>query len=269
MDFTLEIYSKLLLALQSAGYEFRTFEEYLLNSQGKVVILRHDVDRLPGNSIRMGLVERSMGIRSSYHFRIKVVKEGVDLLKRLIGQGHEIAYHYEDLSLLARNNLHGENLERKAIESFRENLAYLRQYYPVKVISMHGDPLSKIDNRSLWKNFDYRMEGIICESYLDIDYSDVLYLTDTGRSWEGGASNIRDRIENGSGITKGRVLADKFTFIRTEDVITSINDGRLPASLIINTHPQRWNNNLILWFKELIWQGMKNPVKRFLVMIRQ
>ena len=34
---------------------------------------------------------------------------------------------------------------------------------------------------------------IVCEPYFDIDVSDVLYLTDTGRRWDGERSNIRDR----------------------------------------------------------------------------
>jgi hypothetical protein len=32
---------------------------------------------------------------------------------------------------------------------------------------------------------------------------------------------------------------------------------------MITIHPQRWNNNAYLWTKELVWQNVKNVVKRF------
>jgi len=46
---------------------------------------------------------------------------------------------------------------------------------------MHGIPLSKFDNRLLWAKYDYRDFGIIAEPYFDIDFDEVLYLTDTGK----------------------------------------------------------------------------------------
>ena len=54
---------------------------------------------------------------------------------------------------------------------------------PVKTICMHGSPLSKWDNRDLWKRYNYRDFGIIAEPYFDLDFDEVFYITDTGRSW--------------------------------------------------------------------------------------
>src|SRR5690625_6415775 len=39
-------------------------------------------------------------------------------------------------------------------------------------------------SRDLWKWYSYRDYGIIAEPYFDLDFSRVLYLTDTGRSEE-------------------------------------------------------------------------------------
>ncbi|MFA7098355.1 MAG: hypothetical protein WC383_17960, partial [Gammaproteobacteria bacterium] len=69
LDFTLEKYCKLLDVLISAGYEFQTFREYLLEPLSKVVILRHDVDKKPGNSLRFAEIEHEKGLRASYFFR--------------------------------------------------------------------------------------------------------------------------------------------------------------------------------------------------------
>jgi len=87
----------------------------------------------------------------------------------------------------------------EAFRDFKENLEKLRKLYPVKTICVHGSPLSKWDNRDLWKRYDYRDFGIIAEPYFDIEFSDVLYLTDTGRRWDGNAFNIRDKVK-GTGV---------------------------------------------------------------------
>jgi len=60
---------------------------------------------------------------------------------------------------------------------------------------MHGSPLSKYDNRKLWEEYDYRDFGIVEESYFDMDFLDVLYLTDTGRSWNSENYNVIDRVD--------------------------------------------------------------------------
>ena len=61
---------------------------------------------------------------------------------------------------------------------------------PVKTICMHGSPLSKWDNRDLWKRYNYRDYGIIAEPYFDVDFDEVFYITDTGRRWDGDKVSI-------------------------------------------------------------------------------
>ena len=34
--------------------------------------------------------------------------------------------------------------------------------------------------------------------------------------------------------------------------------------IMLNTHPQRWNDDFLKWGKELVWQNVKNQVKRFI-----
>ena len=70
----------------------------------------------------------------------------------------------------------------------------MRAIVPVKTICMHGSPLSRVSNLDLWKRYDYRELGIIGEPYLDIDFDDVFYLTDTGRRWDGGSVSVRDKV---------------------------------------------------------------------------
>ena len=71
-DFTLGKYTELLRVLDDNGYRFVTFEQYCLEkealSDAKFVVLRHDVDLKPENSLATAKIEHSLGIRASYYF---------------------------------------------------------------------------------------------------------------------------------------------------------------------------------------------------------
>ena len=77
-DFTLDIYRELLETLQTKGYELVSYSDYCRNIdkstnrniEGKFVILRHDVDAKPENSLRTAQIERSIGAKASYYFRV-------------------------------------------------------------------------------------------------------------------------------------------------------------------------------------------------------
>jgi len=143
MDFTLKIYEKLLLTLKNSGYSFFTFEEYCRGkAKGKFVILRHDVDQRAGHSVAVAKVENDLGIKASYYFRIVPQSNQPDKIMSIAAMGHEIGYHYEDLSLFKGDSISASN-------HFTTQLEYFRQFYPVKTICMHGSPTSRYDNRNL------------------------------------------------------------------------------------------------------------------------
>ena len=252
-DFTLQIFKSLCLEFQRRGYVFITFAEYCSKkTDRKFVILRHDVDRNPNSASEIALLEQSIGIHASYYFRI--VKESYDesIINAIAEIGHEIGYHYEDLAVAKGNT-------EKAIVVFENNLAKLRQLFPIKTICMHGSPLSGWDNKLLWQNYDYRDFGIIGEPFFDVDFNKVLYLTDTGRCWDGADFSIRDKVESryNCGLKS------------TNDIIKALDINELPDRLMLNVHPHRWNDKLLPWLKELIMQNTKNVGKRILVKRKQ
>ncbi len=245
-DFTLKIYQLLLKNLLNAGYNFQTFEEFLENPLKRVIILRHDVDALPQNSLATAQLEKDLGIRGSYYFRIVRQSNKPEFIREIATLGHEIGYHYEDLAL-------SKGTLEKAIAAFEKNLEYFRNFYPVKTICMHGSPLSRYDNRHIWKEYNYKDYGILGEPYIDIDFSEVFYLTDTGRRWDGEKVSVRDKVNTPVNLT----------FKSTHDILVNIH--KLPAKIMITIHPQRWTDKPMLWMKELVLQNAKNLVKKFLI----
>ncbi len=61
-DFTLKKYKDLLRILQMQDFSFQTLEQFIKKPRQKVVILRHDVDRLPNNALQIARLENSLGI---------------------------------------------------------------------------------------------------------------------------------------------------------------------------------------------------------------
>ena len=248
MDFTLSIYKQLLATLRAQGFTFQSFAAFIQVPANRVIILRHDVDRLPGNALKMARIEHDLNIPASYYFR--AVPESWDeaIIRQIAGLGHEIGYHYENLSACKGDPC-------RAWEDFQANLARLRVLAPVTTICMHGSPMSRIDNLDLWQTYDYKTLGIVGESYLNVDFTKVFYLTDTGRRWNHTGASIRDRVDSGFDIQVKN----------TGHLITLAREGRLPDMIMINTHPQRWNDHGWPWTKELVGQSIKNIVKRAVV----
>jgi len=249
MEFTIDIYYQLLKKLIASDYLFQSFSDYLENPfLSKSVILRHDIDKLPQNALRIAAMENELGIKATYYFRIVKHVFDEEVIREIAKLGHEIGYHYEDLSL-TKGDL------ESAIISFERNINSLRNLYPIRTICMHGSPLSSWDNISLWETYDYHKFGIIGEPYLDIDYSKVLYITDTGRAWNKGDVSVRDKVKNHFNIN----------IKNTNHLFQLIENNALPLKIIINTHPQRWFDPGINWAQELIMQSVKNVLKSFIV----
>ena len=125
---------------------------------------------------------------------------------------------------------------------------------------MHGSPRSPWDSRDLWKTHDYRSQGIIAEPYLDLDFNQVFYLTDTGRRWDGWKVSVRDKLPQ-----QKKWIRQGLVFHSTHDVIHAAKQGRLPDRIMITVHPQRWHDRPIPWLNELILQNTKNLIKARLV----
>ena len=264
-DFSLDIYRELLEKLQAKGYRIISYSDYCHAKQPeKYVILRHDVDAKPENSLRTAQIEHSLGARATYYFRTGesgCYQKGMPLpeaVRGIVQSGHEIGYHYEDMSLC------GGDFEQ-AWAHFKTWLDYFRQFYAVETVCMHGAPTSQWDSKDLWRKYDYKTEGLTGEPYLDTDFEDVFYLTDTGRCWDGYKVSVRDKIPGHQEEWSRAGL----TWHSTGELIKAVEAGKLPDHVMITTHPQRWTNNKIAWWKEMIIQNAKNIVKRLLVSKRR
>ena len=265
MDFTIKTYEHLLTTLKEADYQFQTFAEFMETPAEKAIVLRHDVDAKKWNSYRFARIQAGMEIKGTYYFRMIRKSFNKRVIREIATMGHEIGYQYETMDTF-RGDVDG------AYNEFCRKLEIFRKLVTIKTICMHGSPLSKYDNHSIWEKYDYKKLGIIGEPYLDIDFSEVLYLTDTGRKWNGEKMSVRDKVPDiGSrilGSSGPRYLVSGTwypAFKSTNNIIAAAETGKLPDQLMLTFHPQRWTDRPMPWIKELIWHNVKNIVNRMIV----
>lgn len=235
-DFTLDKYQELCEVL-GRKYRVCTVFEYLSEKpEGNIAIVRHDVDRKIKNSLLMAEREHKLGIRSTYYFRYPFTFRP-EIIKKIRDLGHETGYHYEVLS-----KTNGDYA--KAIALFKKELEAFRKIGPVDTICMHGSPLSKYNNRDLWKHYDYHSYGICGEAFLSFeqDAEPLHYVTDTGRTWSGKQS-LRDVIRTSSD-TNNPISLDT-----TDDLMAWIAGGS-GKKIYLTIHPERWSSTVSEW---LVW----------------
>ncbi|ELY56414.1 hypothetical protein [Natronococcus jeotgali] len=253
-DFTFEIYEELLQASLEAGYEHLTVREYIGRKKlpEKFIIHRHDVDRKPENALAMAQIEARNGISSTYYFRTIEKTFRLDLIPEIEKLGHEIGYHYEDMD-------RADGDVDLAHQSFEAELARMRAIANIDTVCMHGNPLTRYDNRDMWANRSPSEYGLLGEAYISMDFVDVTYFSDTGRTWVDGDLKVKDHPVGES--QKNIQVED------TNELIRIINDGEIHR-LCLLSHPNRWAATKSEYMAELAKDTTTNVGKTVLTLLR-
>ncbi|MBM4444742.1 MAG: hypothetical protein FJ020_05475 [Chloroflexi bacterium] len=255
LDFTLTRYEELCQALLQSGYVPMTIADYVEAGKlpAKLVIMRHDVDQTADTALKMARVESRLGVKATYYFRFKRRTFKPKIMKEISSLGHEVGYHYETLDK-ARGDY------EKAMKIFERELSAFRESVQVKTISKHGNPLTRWDNVHLWQKHDFKALGVLGEAYMSL--GEVLYLSDTGRTW-GGEYKMKDWVPTkGDGQGQPRATPQLRT---TAELIGLVRTGQHPA-LCLNTHAGRWADSPLGWAFSLMNDTAVNVVKRMLIL---
>ncbi len=252
-DFTLGVYRRLCAAVAKSGYrayKLGDYHESMSTAKQPRLFLRHDVDYLPKTALDLARIEIDNGLVASYFFRC--VKSAFDpkVIAKIRDMGMEVGYHYETF-----HRAKGDYA--LAWKLTREDLEKLRAVAPIKAAAMHGNALSPFDNRTIWKQHDFRELGIEVEAYLTPDFSKIRYLTDTGRNWHPTRGNMYDQVA----YKIDAALSD------TNSVIAYLTHNR--ADTCILTHPNRWSSNPALWTWNLLFDNAANTAKGLLKFVRR
>ena len=104
---------------------------------------------------------------------------------------------------------------------------------------MHGNPLTKYDNRDFWNHHKLEDFGLVGEVYLTTDFTKCMYFSDTGRTWEADKYNIKDVIPEGHASIERPMIKG------STDLIKILDRDRTNIYLLI--HPERWAHDTLGW----------------------
>jgi hypothetical protein len=175
------VFREFLKQIITSGYHICSVDSYwkqINNVEPKVhekyVVLRHDVDSDLVGAKAMWQIEKALGIKSSYYFRLSTID--ISLMREIELSGGEASYHFEELATIAKQKrlrsreavLHEMSFIR---EMFKRNLNSLREKsgLPMKIVAAHGDFINrklKIYNWEILKDDAFRKDvGVELEVY--------------------------------------------------------------------------------------------------------
>jgi hypothetical protein len=243
-DFTLKAYARIIDAALASRYHLMGVSDWMdqPDTSKQVVVLRHDVDRRPEHALAMARLEQAKGAKATYYFRRVGSAFNPEIMRDVAKLGHEVGYHYEDFHLAKYD-------PAKAYALFQAHLAEFRAITPIKTIAMHGSPFAKFGNMELWKHHSFEQHGVL-DCILSADWSEFVYFTDTGRSFDAKLTNLRDEIpgRRAPGVASSADVAGYLASQR-------------PQQVQINVHPERWSDAPVPWLRQMAIDGAANTVK--------
>lgn len=225
-------YSKILAEISKDRYApvpygeaLKLYDENKLVIPGKVrVIWVHDIERPSDNWIarEMAEMEASFGFRTSYNIRVlcAATPELRAELDAILALGHEIQYQYEDLVITEGDKVKGR-------ESFRKNMAALKEFYPsITHCYAHGVYKSGFDSTQLFKEDGVWQTELLQECGITHPYGELYRF----------CSQLKKELgEKYNGVAESRCIGgDEFAdFLR---------QGKEGDVLFFLQHPTWWYN---------------------------
>lgn len=209
-------YAALLGTAREAGYDLISLAEFHARvSRGgqpdrNWLVLRHDVDiRDAGGNEAFWAIERAVGARSSFYFRLSTAGAHTALIGHLLREDFEVGYHFEEGATLAKRRHLKQRTEVLRYQDeirgmFRNNCAMFRRRWSpnLKSVASHGDWINRklaFTNNELLSPELLDACGLLFEAYDgDLTRGADVYVSDVARPperWTGGyglADALRD-----------------------------------------------------------------------------
>lgn len=176
MKFTYDAYLHLLLLLRSHGYKCASYHDW--QARSRCVILRHDIDFDISRAMKFAELEVKAHWGSTYFVLLRsdaynaFSAKNVDMLKRIMGYGHEIGLHFDEMSYPEEMG-DADKIRQKILDE----AAVLGQILGTQItcVSMHRPSKAILAA-------DLQIPGMV-NSYGQTFFHDFKYLSDSRRHW--------------------------------------------------------------------------------------
>ena len=275
LDFSYQQYKLILDTIASSDYQVIKIEDLIQNKHlpEKFIVLRHDVDLDSFYQVKFAELENKYNIHTSYYFRFidKTFKE--EVINKVSQLGHEVGYHYEVLT-----KAKGDPVE--AMKIFKEEQNVFKEKWNSLTVCPHGGSFidttdgyslrnilklipklitgkkvfSKYINFNMWEENHFEDFQIIGDAYSSVDFSDFLYLSDTGRSWDQRYKRL-DRVDSD--------INPLFNIRTSDDIINIIKTGEVNKIYLL-VHFEQWKDNFADWVTWYVSQIIRRIGKKII-----
>jgi hypothetical protein len=275
LDFTSCKYKEIIDAISKSDYEVLTIGEYISRSPKpeKFIIIRHDVDLDSQYQLKFAKYEASVGIKTTYYFRYVPEIFDREIISKVHTLGHEVGYHYEVLTK-TKGDI------SSAMMLFNEELSDFKKSWNTQTICPHGGSFvegeegytlkgiiklipklikgkkvfSSWSSFDIWDKYNFEDYGIRGDAYYSIDFENILYLSDTGRSWD----KRFKRLDN-----VNSKINPQFNIKNSNQIIELIKSNSVKGIYLL-VHNEQWKSNLKDWFFWYVAQIIRRTGKKII-----
>lgn len=101
-----------------------------------------------------------------------------------------------------------------------------------------------------FKTYSLSDFDLIGEPYINVNFDEVYYLTNTGYAWDGGKCAVRDVVENHFDLS----------FHKTDEIIIAVQSDTFPHKCLILAHTL-WTDSLLQWVVLHLREFVRNHIK--------
>lgn len=275
LDFTFNKYKEIVQAIAATDYQVLSIADYIRAKDlpEKFIIIRHDVDLDPYYQLKFAKLEHELNIRTTYYFRhiASIFKE--EVIDQVAAMGHEVGYHYEVFTKAKGDRVLAQEIFKK------EQAVFSDKWNSLTVCPHGGSFVDNADGYSLknmvklipslltgknvfshhinfdmWGNNHFEDFGIIGDAYSSVDFTNMLYLSDTGRSWDQRYKRL-DKVDS--------VINPKFDVRSSNDIIRIIKDGKVDQIYLL-VHTEQWKDNFVDWLSWYAAQLIRRTGKKII-----
>ena len=245
IPFTHRTYEKILRRLIEDNYRFTTLS-HSEQLEGKIALLKHDVETKVKKSVAIAKLECDLGVVSTYYVQgyLLLNDRNLRFLRQIQSYGHEVAYHYDVL-----DNNQGD--WHAAAEEFKYYLGLFKMNgFTVDHVCQHGNPLTTrvgyTSNRDFLRNNENKREFGVIDFMLhtsDLLNRDVRFYSDYGYSFK--------HIKHFEKSDKSRPQEENFDELNC--FFASWGE-----SIAISTHTHRWiKSEIVFRFRLQLWSSLR------------
>ena len=157
-------------------------------------ILRHDVEFSVERAYNLALLEKSLGVKSTYFFQIRnncynvFSQKNINLIKKIHSMGHDIGYHAHMGGLKNINNIKNYIIQDCKVMGDLLDL-------PIEVFSFHRPKKEYLKLNLKFSNLINAYQDEYFTFTEDLNLLDVLYMADSNHKWKWG-NPLKKNLKN-------------------------------------------------------------------------